>query len=304
MAHTDEIDTSTLIGREFGNVVLVRELGRGAMGAVFIGYQKSLKRQVAVKLLPKSAAASEASRQQFRDEAETVAILSHPYIVPIFEIGEDDDYHYHVMQLIDGEDLGRLIAKRRRHPVPAKRLLPPDRVVEIIGNVLDALDYAHGEGVVHQDIKPANIVIEERTRRPLIVDFGIARTARIEFWAEGMIVGTFKYVAPEQAAGRTTDARSDIYSVGLVLYEALAGMLPLRDIDDDRKLLARKIRQPETLFSMPPSASSPHIDQRMERIIQRAIAPHPRDRFRSCREFRETLLDWIPPAVATPAEST
>jgi len=292
------IDAARLIGREFGNVVLVRELGRGAMGAVYVGYQKSLRRQVAVKLLPKADAATESSRQQFRDEAETVAILSHPNIVPIFEIGEDAEFHYHVMQLVQGADLGRLIANRRKHPVPGKRLLPPALVVEILSSVLDALGYAHGEGVVHQDIKPANIVIEEATRRPLIVDFGIARTARAEFWAEGMMVGTVRYAAPEQAAGRETDARCDIYSTGLVLFEALAGGLPLRDADDYRKLLARKVRQPETLLERPPSATSPHIDQRMERIILRAIAPDPRDRFRNCAEFRQILGDWIPPQTA------
>lgn len=295
MSSSEPIDAARLIGREFGNVVLVRELGRGAMGAVYVGYQKSLRRQVAVKLLPKADAATESARQQFRDEAETVAILSHPNIVPIFEIGEDADFHYHVMQLIQGADLGRLIANRRKHPVPGKRLLAPALVVEILSSVLDALGYAHGEGVVHQDIKPANIVIEEASRRPLVVDFGIARTARAEFWAEGMMVGTVRYTAPEQAAGRDTDARCDIYSTGLVLFEALAGGLPLRDADDNRKLLARKVRQPETLLERPPSATSPHIDQRMERIILRAIAPDPRDRFRSCAEFRQALADWIPP---------
>lgn len=295
MSRRQTLDAAGLIGREFGNVVLVRELGRGAMGAVYIGYQKSLRRQVAVKLLPKADAVTEASRQQFRDEAETVAILSHPNIVPIFEIGEDAEFHYHIMQLIQGADLGRLIANRRKHPVPAKRLLPPALVVEVISSVLDALDYAHRAGVVHQDIKPANIVIEESSRRPLIVDFGIARTARAEYWAEGMMVGTVRYAAPEQAAGRDTDARCDIYAMGLVLFEALAGGLPLRDADDSRRLLLRKVRQPETLLEKPPSAVSPHIDQRMERIILRAIAPDPRDRFASCAEFRRALADWIPP---------
>ncbi len=300
MSRPASIEKTALIGREFGNVVLVRELGRGAMGAVYVGYQKSLKRQVAVKLLPKSAAAEESARRQFRDEAETVAVLSHPYIVPIFEIGEDEEFHYHIMQLIEGADLGRLIQARSKHPVPDKRLLPPRLVLGWVGYVLEALEHAHAHGVVHQDMKPGNIMIEKDTRRPLVVDFGIARTARAEYWAEGMIVGTLRYAAPEQAAGRETDARSDIYSMGLVLLEGLAGGLPLRDAEDNRKLLLRKVRRPETLLHTPPSSCSPHIDERLERIILRAVAPSPDDRFRSCREFRAALSMHVssPQAVA------
>lgn len=287
------MDQKCLIGREMGNVVLVRELRRGAMGAVYIGYQKSLKRQVAVKLLPKADAAEGTGRRQFREEAETVAVLNHPWIVPIFEIGEDEEFHFHVMQLVQGADLGRLIRARARHPVAEKRVLPPGRVLDWIGKVLEALEYAHAHGVIHQDMKPGNIMIEKDTQRPLVVDFGIARTARAEYWAEGMIVGTLRYAAPEQAAGRETDARSDIYSMGLVLLEALAGGLPLRDADDEQQLLLRKVRRPETLLHTPPSGCSPHIDERLERIIMRALAPEPGDRYRSCREFRSALARHV-----------
>lgn len=290
-----DIDATKLIGRQFGNFVLVRLLGQGAMGAVYLGYQKSLKRQVAIKLLPKAGLADEKAHQQFRDEAELVAVLSHPAIVPIFEIGEDDDFYFQAMQLIDGADLRRLIANQRKHPVASKRRLPPLRVAGWIGNILEALSYAHHHGVVHQDIKPANIMIERSTTRALLVDFGIARAARVDFWAEGKIVGTLRYVAPEQAAGRTTDGRADIYALGLVLFEALAGELPLRDVHDDRKVLRRKLEQPETLFTQPPSACSPAIDEAMEQIILRAIAPAPEDRYLDCRAFRDALARWRPP---------
>lgn len=292
--HPSQSSHNPVIGRAFGNVVIVKELGRGSMGAVYIGYQKSLKRQVAVKLLPKATAGSTRSRQQFRDEAETVAVLNHPFIVPIFEMGEDEKFYFQVMQLVEGVDVGRLIRNRLKHPLPGKRLLPLAPVIDILSNVLDGLGYAHEEGVVHQDIKPANIMVERRRRRPLIVDFGIARTARNEYWAEGMVVGSMLYLSPEQAAAKETDHRSDIYSVGMVLFEMLAGELPLR-AEDNSRLLVRKIRDPESLFLKPPSACSPHINESMERIILKAIAPRREDRFRSCQAFRSALLHWTPP---------
>ncbi|MGK7295151.1 MAG: serine/threonine-protein kinase [Candidatus Wenzhouxiangella sp. M2_3B_020] len=292
------MDTQSIIGRQFGNVVVIKELGRGAMGAVFIGYQKSLKRQVAVKLLPRHADDGGRSLRQFRDEAETVAVLSHPYIVPIFEMGEDEDFYYQVMQLVVGSDLGKLIRDRLKHPVPARRLMPVARVIDILSKVLDGLGYAHREGVVHQDIKPANIMIEESARRPLIVDFGIAKTARIEYWGQGMVVGSVLYLSPEQAAAQRTDRRTDIYALGLVLFEALAGRLPLRTDEGEKQILLRKIRKPETLFTMRPSDASPNIDEAMERIILKAIAPRPEERFGSCEAFRSALQHWQP-AVAS-----
>lgn len=292
------LDHESVIGREFGNVVLVKELGRGSMGAVYVGYQKSLKRQVAVKLLPRHSGDAGRSRRQFRDEAETVAVLSHPYIVPIFEMGEDDDYFFQVMQLISGADLGRMIRDRLKHPVASKRLIPAARVVDIVCKVLEALGYAHREGVVHQDIKPANIMIDERARRPLIVDFGIAKTARIEYWGQGMVVGSVLYLSPEQAAAQDTDRRSDIYSMGMVLFEALAGRLPLRADESEKHILMRKIKRPETLFTQRPSDCSPHIDEAMEKIILKAIAPSREERYTSCEAFRSALRHWQPGGTA------
>lgn len=292
-----DLEQRAIIGRKFGNVVIVKELGRGSMGGVYIGYQKSLKRQVAVKLLPRHSGDSGRSRRQFRDEAETVAILSHPYIVPIFEMGEDDDYFFQVMQLISGADLGRMIRDRYKHPVAARRLLPPARVIDIVCKVLEGLAYAHREGVIHQDIKPANIMIDESAHRPLILDFGIAKTARIEYWGQGMVVGSVLYLSPEQAAARDTDRRSDIYAMGMVLFEALVGQLPLRPDEGEKHILLRKIKRPETLFTAAPSECSPHIDETMERIILKALAPRREERFTSCEAFRSALLHWKPESV-------
>lgn len=295
VAQAADLDRHSVIGREFGNVVIVKELGRGSMGGVYVGYQKSLKRQVAVKLLPRHSGDSGRSQRQFRDEAETVAVLSHPYIVPIFEMGEDDDYFFQVMQLITGADLGRMIRNRLKHPVAARRLLPPARIVDILCKVLEGLGYAHREGVVHQDIKPANIMIDENAHRPLIVDFGIAKTARMEYWGQGLVVGSVLYLSPEQAAAQETDRRSDIYAMGMVLFEALAGRLPVRPDEDEKRILLRKIKRPESLFTLSPSECSPNIDEAMERIILKALSPRREERFTSCEAFRSALSHWKPP---------
>ena len=297
VAQAADLDQRSVIGREFGNVVIVRELGKGSMGGVYIGYQKSLKRQVAVKLLPRLSGDVGRARRQFRDEAETVAVLSHPYIVPIFEMGEDEDYFFQVMQLVSGVDLGKMIRDRLKHPVISRRLLAPARVVDIVCKVLEGLAYAHREGVIHQDIKPANIMIDERAHRPLIVDFGIAKTARIEYWGRGLVVGSVLYLSPEQAAAQETDRRSDIYAMGMLLFEALAGRLPLREHENEKQTLIRKIKRPETLFTAAPSHCVPHIDEAMEKIILKALAPRREDRFTSCEAFRSSLLHWKSPGV-------
>ncbi|MBY6205084.1 serine/threonine-protein kinase [Halomonas denitrificans] len=287
----EPIDQKHVIGRSFGNVTIVRELGRGSMGAVFIGFQKSLKRQVAVKLLPKGPQTADWGARQFQDEAETVAVLAHPNIVPIFEMGEDDDYYFQVMQLVDGADLGRMIRHRLKHPVPSKRRMAPQTAVGLVMQVLEGLGYAHKHGVVHQDMKPANIMVDRADLRPMIVDFGIARTARTEYWAEGMVVGSALYLSPEQAAGRETDARTDLYAMGVVLFEALAGQLPVRQ-EDDTDLLMRKMERPDTLFLTRPSETAPGIDSELERIIVKSTAALREDRFSSAEAMRAALRDW------------
>ncbi len=293
-------DYASIIGKQLGTVTTLKMLGRGAMGAVFVAFQHSLKRQVAVKVLPKSLAMTELSRQQFRDEAEIIASLSHPNIIPIFEMGETDTLYFQVMQLVQGADLGSILRNRLKHPLPSKRLLPRESTLHFIMDILDGLAYAHEEEVVHQDIKPANILIETRRNRPLIADFGIAKAAQLEYKAQGLLVGTPLYLSPEQARAQATDARADIYSTGVILFEMLAGALPLRR-EPVKQMLHRKARTPDTLYTMRPSETSPLIDTALERIILRAVAPHREDRYPDCRTFRDELMDYVRrggPAVA------
>jgi serine/threonine-protein kinase len=292
MANIASIDLSQYIGANIGTVTLVKLLGQGAMGAVFIGYQATLKRQVAVKILPKSLASSTRAQQMFRDEAETVGILTHPNIVPVFEMGETSDFFFQVMQLVVGHDLKTIIAKARKHPVPTKRILPVLETIQYICQVLDALGYAHEEGVFHQDIKPANILIDDRFRRPLVADFGIARTVWAEYSSTPALFGTPLYMSPEHASRAEVDGRTDIYSVGVILMEMTAGYLPVKK-EPIADMIKRKRTEPDTFFTARPSEINPSIDGELEAIIFKAIASRPENRFADCLEFKKVLEDYV-----------
>ena len=288
MVDINGIDWNAFIGRELANVTIVKELGRGTMGVVFTGFQKSLKRQVAVKVLHKAHACNAATWQSFRDEGEAIAVLNHPNIVPIYEMGEEDDCYFQVMQLVDGSDLRTILRRTFKHPLPLKRLLPLDQTLEIVIQVLNGLNFAHDEGVIHQDVKPGNILVERRDHRPLIADFGIARIFEADYCSQGKIVGTPLYMAPEQAAGKTTDGKADIYSMGVILFEMCAGMLPVKE-EPVRDLIERKKYAPETFFIVKPSKASPLVDERLERIILKATAPKPEQRYARCEAYSDDL---------------
>ena len=285
-------DLSQYIGANIGTITLVKLLGQGGMGAVFIGYQATLKRQVAVKILPKSVASSARAQQMFRDEAETIGILSHPNIVPVYEMGETGDFFFQVMQLVVGHDLRTIIGKARKHPVPTKRILPLLETFQYICQILDALGYAHEEGVFHQDIKPANILIDDRFRRALVADFGIARTVWAEYSAKPMLFGTPVYMSPEQAACAAIDGRTDIYSVGVMLFEMTAGLLP-KHKESVAELIKRKKTAPDTFFTARPSEINSSINSELEAIIIKAIAANPDNRFADCMEFKTVLEAYV-----------
>jgi serine/threonine protein kinase len=292
MAGIASTDLSQYIGANIGTITLVKLLGQGGMGAVFIGYQATLKRQVAVKILPKSVASTARAQQMFRDEAETIGILSHPNIVPVYEMGETSDFFFQVMQLVVGHDLKTIISKARNHPVPTKRILPVTETFQYICQILDALGYAHEEGVFHQDIKPANILVDDRLRRALVADFGIARTVWAEYGAKPMLLGTPVYMSPEQAACAAIDGRTDIYSVGVILFEMTAGFLPIYK-ESVADLIKRKKTEPDTFFTARPSEINSSINSELEGIIIKAIAANPDNRFADCMEFKTVLGNYF-----------
>ena len=288
MPESDGIEWNAFIGRELANVTLVKELGRGMMGVVFVGFQKSLKRQVAVKVLHKAKVRNAAAWQSFRDEGEALAVLNHPNIVPIYEMGETDDCYFQVMQLVEGSDLRSIIKRNLKHPIPAKRLIPIENTIDIILKTLDGLGFAHEGGVIHQDIKPANILIENRGGRPLVADFGIARIVEVEYSSEGKIVGTPLYMSPEQAAGKEVDGRADIYSMGVILFEMLVGKLPVRE-ESVTNIIERKKFAPDTFFMTRPRGVSSLVDESLEQIVLKAIETDPGKRYHHCEEFIHDL---------------
>jgi serine/threonine-protein kinase len=228
----------------------------------------------------------------FRDEAETVGILNHPNIVPVYEMGETNDFFFQIMQLVVGHDLRTIIVKARKHPVPTKRILPVLETISSICQVLDALGYAHEEGVFHQDIKPANILVDDRFKRPLVADFGIARTVWAEYSSTQTLFGTPLYMSPEHASRAAIDGRTDIYSVGVILMEMTAGLLPIQK-ESPVDMIKRKRTDPDTFFTARPSEINLLIDGDLEAIILKAIAAQPDNRYADCLEFKTELEAYV-----------
>ncbi len=291
MDDCNNLESYSFIGREFGSVTIVRELGRGAMGAVFVAVQRTLKRKVAVKILPKGTGVQKISGEQFRHEAESIALLSHPNILPIFEMGEEVDCWYQIIQLVDGNDLETILNNRARNPIPSQRTMPPSECIDITIQVLDGLEHAHRENVVHQDIKPSNILIEASSKRALIADFGIAKSIEGEITEDGIVFGSPLYMAPERMSGKNSDHRVDIYAVGIMLYKMLVGQLPLTE-KNMMKLLFKKEKGYGAIFSCLPSAASSLIDRTLERILLRAIAGNPDERYQFSRAFKQDLQKY------------
>jgi serine/threonine protein kinase len=291
VAHTPslgDLNFDHLIGREIGTAVLLKELARGGMAVVFIAYQKTLKRQIAVKILPK-VLLSTLTGALFQQEAESAAILAHPNIVPIYEVGETEDLLFFTMQLVKGLSLQHHIGLRRKHLLPSRRIAPVQESVKIIMSCLDALGYAHDQGIIHRDMKPANVLIEQHTGRPLITDFGVARISRGSEISASMIVGTPRYMPPEQIGGAEADARADIYSLGIMLFELVAGYLPVPEFNSSRELIQVKLALKDRLFQQKASEMNPSVGPEMDRIISNATAFDPEQRYPSCREFIRDL---------------
>jgi len=288
VASLGDLSFDHLIGRELGTAVLLKELARGGMAVVFIAYQKTLKRQIAVKILPK-VLLSPLTGALFQQEAESAAILAHPNIVPIYEVGETEDLLFFTMQLVKGLSLQHHIELRRKHLLPSRRITPVQESVGIIMSCLDALGFAHDQDIIHRDIKPANVLIEQHTGRPMITDFGVARIARGSEISASMIVGTPMYMPPEQMRGAEADARADIYSLGIMLFELVAGRIPVPAFDSSRELLRMKLALKDRLFQQKASEMNPSAGPEMDRIILNATAFDPEKRYRSCREFIRDL---------------
>jgi serine/threonine protein kinase len=285
-----KLELDHLIGKEVGTVTILKELARGGSAVVFIAYQRTLKRQIALKILPKSLMTPETA-ERFQMEAEAAAILSHPNIIPIYEVGETDDFLYFAMQLIHGLSAAHYIKAAQKHVLPSRRILPVETTVYIIIKVLDALEYAHGQDIIHRDIKPSNVLIETHSKRPIILDFGIAKVSRGLDKATSIIQGTPVYMPPEQIRNEPVDGRADIYATGVMLFEMLVSNLPLPGYRS-MELLLMKLQKKDHLFQKKPSEMNKMIHPDMDKIVLKAISFDPEDRFANCREFREHLEEF------------
>lgn len=255
---------------------LQRLLGKGGMGSVYLARETALDRLVAVKVLPPEVTGDPETRERFRREARTAAKLTHPHIVPLYSFGEADGLLWFVMGYVAGETLA---AKLERTP-----RMDPDLVRRVLGDVADALDYAHQHGIVHRDVKPENILIEDAGGKALLADFGVARqgTGSTTLTTAGALVGTPLYMSPEQASGeRDLDGRSDIYSLGVVGYRMLAGRVPFEG-SELRAVLAAHITQPAP--ALPAS-----IPEDLNRVLMRALSKKPAERWGSGQELRSAL---------------
>jgi serine/threonine-protein kinase len=281
-----------LVGQTVGTSRLLKQLDRGAMSVVFVAFQKSLKRQIAVKILPKVLMTPRIA-ELFQQEAEAAAFLSHPSIIPVYEVGETEDFLYFTMQLIKGQSLAYYIRQARRNVLPSKRMIPVQTSLKIVLKVLDALDYANRLGVVHRDIKPRNILIESHSKRPIITDFGVARSYGGSDDDHRIMVGTPTYMAPEQIISGVVDGRADVYATGVMLLEMLCGGLPYPPYDSAVKLLKIKLRLQDRIFSKTPSQVNPQADKELDDIVLRAVTYDPERRYASCRDFAEALENWL-----------
>ncbi len=255
---------------------IVKRLGSGGMADVYLARDTHLGREVAIKILYQRYARDEEFVARFRREAQAAAGLNHPHIVSIYDRGEADGSYYIAMEYLEGKSLKDLIAQ--------KGSLPPDKAIFVAEQILQALQFAHEHNVIHRDIKPHNIVISGRGEVK-VTDFGIARAGTSAKMTEtGSILGTAQYLSPEQAKGKAVEQGSDLYSLGVVLYEMLTGRVPFEGENPVAIALKHLSDVP-----VPPQALKPGIPDNLNTVVMKALAKDPRERYRSAEEFLADL---------------
>ncbi len=252
------------------------EIGRGGMGIVFRATDTRLRRDVAIKVLPPEFSYRDDLRKRFVREAQMAAGLSHPHMVPIYDVGEQDDLVWFVMGYVDGESI--------RARVEREGSLSQALTKRVVREVAWALAYAHARGIVHRDIKPENILLDRATNRALVSDFGIAKVAEGDttgLTAPGSVVGSLRYMAPEQAGGESVDGRADLYALGLVAYYMLAGNAPFPNASVMQVALRKEAPDFGALDRRP--------DPQLRSVLERCTAPHPGDRWPDAERLLEAL---------------
>ena len=278
--------------RRFGRYEIDSEIGRGAMGIVYKARDPQIDRWVALKTIPLHSQQTEMVeefRKRFLNEAQAVGRLHHPGIVAVYDVGEDEQHHdpYIVLEYVAGEALNKLLSRDRR--------LPLARALQLAEEIAEALDYAHLQGVIHRDIKPGNILLTPEGHAKL-ADFGIAKVDLSHTTLPGKVLGTPAYMAPEQLEGGKTDGRSDLFSLGVILYAMVTGRSPFRG--DNSSAVCHKV---VNLNPPPPSAVNVDLPKELDPVVARALAKKPSKRYERGAEFAEAirqLRERVAPALA------
>ena len=270
-----------LIGRKLGDYTIQRLLGRGGMSRVYVGYDENLDRYAAVKVISGEASTMDEAEyaRRFQAEARAIARLRHPNIVGIYQFGRSRGVYYMAQVLLEGADLRTLL----RAYAERNQRMPAAEIVRVVRDIADALDYAHEQGVIHRDVKPSNIMLERRTGRAILMDFGLALSV-----PEGTLGDTFgsaHYIAPEQAISSAKAVpQSDLYSLGVVVYEMVAGTVPFDD-PSVMNVALKHLNEPPP----PPSLHNPDLPAAVEQVILRALEKDPTRRFRTGAAFADAL---------------
>jgi len=285
--------------KRFGRYEILGELGRGAMGVVYKARDPQIDRLVALKTISlrgQDPEAEEEFRLRFRNEAQAAGRLHHPGIVAVFDVGEDAETHdpYIVLEYVAGEALNRILAHEKK--------LPLERALQLTEEIATALDYAHQQGVTHRDIKPGNILVTQ-AGHPKIADFGIAKLNLAHLTLPGKLLGTPAYMAPEQLSGTAADGRSDLFSLGVILYAMVTGHSPFQG--DSATTVCFKVANRDPL---PASALDLHLPRELDAVIARAMAKDPIRRYQRGSDFAEAVTQLqtliAPRAHATGARTS
>jgi serine/threonine protein kinase len=269
-----------MIGKKIQNYEIISLLGEGGMGKVYLARHLTLERKVAVKVLNPEFVFNEELRQRFINEAKVLSTLTHQNIVTLYDFTEFEENLVIIMEYVEGNSLESII----RNVTGA---IPEVRTINIFSQILNAFSFAHNKGIVHRDIKPSNILLQSDDT-PKILDFGIAKILHgdMSLTKTGTKIGTVFYMSPEQILGRTVDFRTDIYSLGVTLFEMLSGKKPYdEDITSEYLIQEKIVKEPL------PSIRSiyPAVSEKMEFIVNKATAKHTNERFKNCEEFKEAL---------------
>jgi serine/threonine-protein kinase len=265
-----------LIGQTLGQYTIREKVGEGGMASVFKAYQPGLNRDVAIKVLPPHFAKLAGFSERFEREAQAIGNLNHPHILPVHDSGQDKGYSYLVMRYIENASTLTDVMRQKK--------LSTERIIEIITQIAGALDHAHQKGIIHRDIKPSNVLMDGDW--PLLSDFGLAKMAEDpgELTGTGVGIGTPAYMSPEQGMGKKVDHRTDIYALGIILFEMLTGVVPHR-AETPIATVMKRVNEPLPM----PRSLNPDLSEAVERVLLKALAPDPAQRFDSAGEMAEAL---------------